>query len=74
MKTSQPEQDVLLHQKEAGEYAGIPQGSLRAWRHIGKGPKSFKLGGRVTYRKSDLDAWIKAEYERSVRGDEVVAS
>lgn len=65
------QRDELLNQKEAGEYIDRPMGSLRAWRHMGKGPKSFKLGGRVTYRKSDLDAWIQAQYDESVTGDDV---
>nr|WP_257720753.1 helix-turn-helix domain-containing protein [Mycobacterium sp. JS623] len=35
-------------------------GTLRYWRHIGSGgPPSIKLGRRVLYRRSEVDAWLK---------------
>ncbi len=66
--------DELLTQNQLHEEFGFPLGSLRGWRHMGKGPKSFLLGGRVTYRRADVEAWIKAQYEATVRGDELVKS
>lgn len=32
--------------------------TVRYWRHIGKGPKSFKVGRRVLYARADLDAHV----------------
>lgn len=32
--------------------------TVRYWRHIGRGPKSFKVGRRVLYDQADLAAWI----------------
>lgn len=43
----------------------VKAATLRWWRHAGgrQGPKSFRLGARrVVYRKSDVDAWLDAEY------------
>lgn len=37
--------------------------TVRYWRHVGKGPKSFKLGRRVLYAEADVLAWIEAEKE-----------
>lgn len=34
--------------------------ALQIWRRTGKGPAFAKLGGRVLYRASDVDAWIAA--------------
>lgn len=34
--------------------------TVRYWRHVGKGPKSFKLGRRVLYASADVEAWIEA--------------
>ncbi len=34
--------------------------TVRYWRHIGKGPRSFKVGRRVLYRESDVMAWADA--------------
>lgn len=41
----------------------IPLGTLRYWRHRGTGPRSFKLGRRVMYRRADVDNWIEAQYD-----------
>lgn len=54
----------LLTLADVTERYPIPAGTLRYWRHCGTGPKSFKLGRRVMYRKEDVDAWIEAQYER----------
>jgi hypothetical protein len=55
---------------EAAEYLDRPIPTLRYWRLHGTGPKSFTLGGRVYYRKADLDAWVEAQYAHAV-GDEI---
>ncbi|HET6877723.1 MAG TPA: helix-turn-helix domain-containing protein [Jatrophihabitans sp.] len=34
--------------------------TVRYWRHIGTGPKSFKIGRRVLYSVDDLETWIAA--------------
>lgn len=32
--------------------------SCRYWRHVGKGPKSFKVGRRVLYAREDVEAFL----------------
>jgi predicted DNA-binding transcriptional regulator AlpA len=34
--------------------------TVRYWRHVGKGPKSFKVGRRVLYAVEDVEAWLEA--------------
>ena len=34
--------------------------TVRFWRHVGKGPRSFKVGRRVLYAVSDVEAWLDA--------------
>ena len=41
-----------------------PVATLRYWRHIGKGPKSFRVGRRVLYSEADVLAWL-AEAEEA---------
>lgn len=36
----------------------IPVESVRYWRHVGKGPKSFKVGRRVLYAAEDVEVFI----------------
>jgi excisionase family DNA binding protein len=32
--------------------------TVRYWRHIGKGPASFKAGRKVLYKRSDVETWL----------------
>ena len=32
--------------------------SVRYWRHIGRGPKSFRVGRKVLYDRADVEAFI----------------
>ncbi len=51
----------LLTITEAAQLLRAPVATLRYWRHLGTGPRSFRLGRRVLYRRDDLRAWIDAQ-------------
>jgi predicted DNA-binding transcriptional regulator AlpA len=51
--------DELLTTAEVGQMLRKPVGTLRQWRHRSFGPKGFRLGGTVVYRRSAVDAWIR---------------
>lgn len=57
----------LLKIDEVSARYGVPEATLRYWRHKGEGPKSFRLGRRVVYRLDDCEAWLEQQYasERS---------
>jgi predicted DNA-binding transcriptional regulator AlpA len=64
-----------LFMDEVSELTGIPVDTLRYYRmQQGRGedvgPPSFRMGRRVKYLKSELQAWIRAqeEQERARRG------
>jgi len=44
---------------EVASEVRTPVETVRYWRHVGKGPKSFKLGRRVLYAVEDVEAWIE---------------
>ena len=46
----------LLTITEAADLLRAPVATLRYWRHLGTGPRSFRLGRRVLYRTDDLHA------------------
>jgi hypothetical protein len=54
----------LLTITEAAELLRAPVATLRYWRHLGSGPRSFRLGRRVLYRVDDLRAWIDAQHDQ----------
>jgi hypothetical protein len=43
---------------EAAALLRTPPATLRYWRHLGTGPRSFKIGRRVMYDEVDLYLWI----------------
>jgi predicted DNA-binding transcriptional regulator AlpA len=56
----------LLDTDQLAEILPVTADTLRFWRHMGKGPKYFKLGGKkVFYRQEDVDAWMAEQYENS---------
>lgn len=32
--------------------------TVRYWRHVGRGPRSFKVGRRVLYDATDVRSWL----------------
>ena len=50
---------------EVGELLRAPVETVRYWRHIGKGPASFKLGRRVLYAIEDVEAFVDAARKAS---------
>ena len=52
----------LLTITEAAELVRAPVATLRYWRHLGTGPRSFRLGRRVLYRYDDLQAWVAEQH------------
>lgn len=53
----------LLRVGDVSELTGIPEATLRFWRHSGTGPPSAKLGRRVVYREAEVLAWIDAQFD-----------
>ena len=51
----------LMPPPAAAEYlGGVVTGTLAKWRHFGEGPEYVKIGSRVFYEQSALDAFIEA--------------
>ena len=51
----------LMTPVEAAEYLGVSANSLETWRCTNRyALKYVKVGGRVKYRQSDLDAFLAA--------------
>jgi predicted DNA-binding transcriptional regulator AlpA len=50
----------LLLLEEVSALSRVPVETLKFWRRLknGRGPKLFRVGGRVVAFRSDVDAWI----------------
>jgi DNA-binding transcriptional MerR regulator len=53
----------LLSTKEVSDLTGVPENTLRYYKHKGLGPKCGKLGSRVIYREQDVVDWVNAAFE-----------
>jgi hypothetical protein len=62
METMATTRDDLVPNDEAEVVLRQRPGTLASWRARWKGPKYIKLGRRIFYRRSVLDAFI-AEHE-----------
>jgi len=49
----------FLTTAEVSSWIGIPEGTLRRWRHEHLELAVYELGGRPRYRRSDVEAWLK---------------
>ncbi len=58
--------DTYLTAQEAGDYLRLSKSSLAKLRLYGGGPRFIRVSGRkITYRQSDLDAWVAAREHQS---------
>ncbi|KQV75227.1 hypothetical protein ASC61_09555 [Aeromicrobium sp. Root344] len=49
---------VMLTLDEAAALVRTPVATLRYWRHMGTGPRSFRVGRAVRYWRADVIAWL----------------
>ena len=57
----------MLTLQEACAFLRVPEGTLRSWRHLGAGPRSFKVGRHVRYWRADLILWLTEQTNRPQR-------
>ncbi|EGA64178.1 helix-turn-helix domain-containing protein [Vibrio brasiliensis] len=57
-----------FNRKQAAEYLGLSEGTLAVWASTGRYQLPFvKVGRKVFYRKSDLDAFIESNIVTQTR-------
>jgi excisionase family DNA binding protein len=61
---SVPESDDLLTTAEVAAVTRAPVSTVRYWRHLGRGPRGFRIGRRVLYRREEVLRWL-AEQENA---------
>jgi hypothetical protein len=56
--------DQILYLKEAAAFVRKPEGTMRYYRHLGIGPRSFRHGRNVAYWQTDLILWLAEESQQ----------
>lgn len=55
----------LMTLEEVAQRTNTPANTVRYWRHLGQGPKFARIGRRLMARRSDVEAWIDAQFEEA---------
>jgi excisionase family DNA binding protein len=50
--------DRLWTLAELAEYLQVPEQTVYTWRKRGAGPRGFRIGRHVRFRREDVEAWI----------------
>jgi excisionase family DNA binding protein len=53
--------DELLTMKEVADVVRVPVATLRYWRHLGSGPRSFRVGRSVRYWRTEVLRWLEQQ-------------
>ena len=53
--------DALLTVEDLSAHLVVPVATIYVWNSRGTGPKRYRLGKHVRYRRSDVDAWVEAQ-------------
>ena len=50
----------VLNTRETARYLGVSEVFIKKRRRLGTGPRFYRIGGRVIYKRADLDAFLQA--------------
>jgi len=53
--------DELLTIGEVADIVRVPIATLRYWRHLGTGPRSFRVGRGVRYWRNEVTSWLQSQ-------------
>jgi hypothetical protein len=54
-------EDELLTITEVADIVRVPVATLRYWRHLGNGPRSFRIGRGIRYWHHDVTIWLQRQ-------------
>ena len=57
--------EQLLTIEQLADLTHAPVATVRWWRTNGEGPQGFRVGKRVLYRESAVEAWLASREQAS---------
>ena len=54
-------EDPLMTPQEVAAFLAVPVLTLQTWRAGRKGPRVYRVGRHVRYRREDVDAWLEEQ-------------
>ena len=61
--------DELMTIKEVATLVRVPEATLRYWRHLGTGPRGFRIGRSVRYWRNDVVHWLEEQSRHPQAGE-----
>ncbi|WP_348636477.1 helix-turn-helix transcriptional regulator [Mycobacterium shigaense] len=58
----------LITTAEAAQILRTDPATLRYWRYMDTGPRSFRMGRRVMYQREDINSWLLSQIAATARG------
>jgi len=55
--------EPLITLEQTATNLGIATQTLYDWRKHGRGPKGYRIGGRIQFRWSEVEAWLQEQRE-----------
>lgn len=66
--TANSKLDPLMTLVEVADLFRIPVATLYGWRHRGEGPRGYRIGRHVRYRRSVVESWLESQADRRIAG------
>jgi excisionase family DNA binding protein len=61
--------DEMLTLKEVAALLRVPEATVRYWRHLGTGPRGFRLGRSVRYWRTEVALWLEQQSHHAQNGN-----
>lgn len=58
---------AVMSAEEAAEYLQITVSTLKRLVREGKGPKYARISRELSFRQTDLDAWLSAQFDKPAK-------
>lgn len=63
----------FLNTQDLADLLKTTKNAVHILRHRGRGPKGFRRGRNVLYRRTDVEAWLQAQEDADVLGQRAAA-
>ncbi len=60
--------EKLLTIPEVAGMLGVPPATLYGWRYKGEGPRGYRIGRHVRYRRSAVESWLEKQADMRIAG------
>jgi excisionase family DNA binding protein len=57
----------LMTPQQAAAFLAVPVLTLQTWRAHRTGPRFYRVGRHVRYRREDLEEWLERQADRNPR-------